>query len=167
MYCKEFAKKFNLLNPPKKIDFIDAFVVVLCDRNDQPGWSVEKFMEGHYRKHNNNYGYVSGKGRNTPQAFSHWTYESSNRKFLVCDIQGVGDLYTDPQIHTTEDLPVLGKGNLGREGFKKFIETHKCNAICKYLRLSMIHEKEMDFGTIPSQPLVPIELIGEPITLPD
>ncbi len=36
---------------------------------------VEKFIDGPYRKHNNNYGYVSEEERNTPQAFSHFTYE--------------------------------------------------------------------------------------------
>ena len=32
-----------------------------------------------------------GKGfvRNTPQAYTHFTYESSGRKLVVCDIQGV------------------------------------------------------------------------------
>lgn len=38
--------------------------------------------------------------RNTPSAFAHFSYEASNKRLLVCDIQGVGDLYTDPQIHT-------------------------------------------------------------------
>jgi elongation factor 2 kinase len=40
--------------------------------------------------------------RNTPQAFSHFTYESSDHMVLVCDIQGVGDVYTDPQMHTLD-----------------------------------------------------------------
>lgn len=38
-------------------------------------------------------------GPNTPQAFSHFTYCHSGGKLLICDIQGVGDKYTDPQIH--------------------------------------------------------------------
>ena len=40
--------------------------------------------------------------RNTPQAFSHFTYELSQHSLLICDIQGVGDMYTDPQVHTTD-----------------------------------------------------------------
>jgi elongation factor 2 kinase len=54
---------------------------------------------GDYRKHNNNFGYVSDDERNTPQAFSHFTFEISKRNLLVVDIQGVGDFYTDPQVH--------------------------------------------------------------------
>ncbi len=77
---------------------------------------VERFIEGPYKKYNNNYDWVSPDDRNTPQAFSHFTYESSNRTLLVCDIQGVGDLYTDPQIHSIDKNFTLGKGNLGQKG---------------------------------------------------
>ena len=36
------------------------------------------------------------------QAFSHFTLEESAHELVVCDIQGVGDLYTDPQIHSSD-----------------------------------------------------------------
>jgi len=42
---------------------------------------------------------VSDEERNTPQAFSHFTYEVSNHELLAVDIQGVGDRYTDPQVY--------------------------------------------------------------------
>ena len=72
--------------------------------------------------------------RNTPQAFSHFTYEKSGRTLLVCDIQGVGDLWTDPQIHSIKE-DAYGKGNLGQQGIDKFLESHKCNEICRWLKL--------------------------------
>ena len=113
---------------------------------------MERFIAGPYRKHNNNFGYVSEDERNTPQAFSHFSYEVSSHKILVCDIQvscrcaspslcfeialshflslqGVGDLYTDPQIHS-RDGQGFGKGNMGDKGFQKFLGAHRCNAIC-------------------------------------
>ena len=37
------------------------------------------------------------------------------RKVIVVDIQGVGDLYTDPQIHTATGEE-YGDGNLGTKG---------------------------------------------------
>lgn len=49
------------------------------------------------------------------QAFSHFTFERSGHQLIVVDIQGVGDLYTDPQIHT-ETGTDFGDGNLGRWG---------------------------------------------------
>lgn len=42
---------------------------------------------GQYRKWNNNFGYVSDVVRNTPHAFSHFTYEASDHRILICDIQ--------------------------------------------------------------------------------
>lgn len=42
--------------------------------------------------------------RFTPQAFSHFSFERSGHELIVVDIQGVGDLYTDPQIHTMDGM---------------------------------------------------------------
>lgn len=47
------------------------------------------------------------------QAFSHFTFERSGHQLIIVDIQGVGDLYTDPQIHT-ESGTDFGDGNLGK-----------------------------------------------------
>jgi hypothetical protein len=43
-------------------------------------------------------------------------------------------MWTDPQIHSI-DGEGYGKGNMGREGIEKFLNAHKCNAICKFLNL--------------------------------
>ncbi len=56
-------------------------------------------MDGEYKKYSNNDG-VTQYNRNTPQAFSHFTYEKSEHELVVVDVQGVEDWYTDPQIHT-------------------------------------------------------------------
>eukprot|EP00475_Leptophrys_vorax_P003212 TRINITY_DN11872_c0_g1_i5.p1 TRINITY_DN11872_c0_g1~~TRINITY_DN11872_c0_g1_i5.p1 ORF type:complete len:354 (+),score=62.36 TRINITY_DN11872_c0_g1_i5:221-1282(+) len=149
-YAKHYAKLFNHYNPPKEVDFVSAFIIQLCDRDDKPIYGVEKYIAGDYRKHNNNFGYVSQEERNTPQAFSHFSYESSKHKLLICDIQGVGDLYTDPQIHTI-DGPRMGKGDLKRRGIEKFLETHRCNPICRYLKLPPINAEYDDDGTMPAQ----------------
>jgi hypothetical protein len=71
---------------------------------------------------------------------------------LICDIQGVGDCYTDPQIHTTNGEG-FGKGNLGKKGFERFLASHRCNAICKYLNLPIINAKDLTSGTVPFQAL--------------
>jgi elongation factor 2 kinase len=92
--ARYYATLFNKYNPPKKVDYVMAFILQLCDRDEKPMFGVENFIDGEYRKHNNNFGFVSEDERNTPQAFSHFTYECSSHKLLVCDIQGVGDLYT-------------------------------------------------------------------------
>merc|ERR1712130_76858 len=88
--------------------------------------------------------------RNTPSAFSHFTYQASRHKILICDLQGVGDLYTDPQMHTF-DGKGCGKGNLGQIGIDKFISTHKCNAICTYLKLKHTNLSSQFTGTLPQK----------------
>lgn len=72
-------------------------------------------MEGEFRKYNTNSGFIEcAQWRNTPHAFSHFTFEHSNHQLIVVDIQGVGDKYTDPQMHTAErgTITKFGEGNL-------------------------------------------------------
>eukprot|EP00960_Hanusia_phi_P007082 201984-Hanusia_phi.AAC.3 len=121
MEAKMYAEMYNAKNPPKKVDFLHAYVLQLTER------------AGDYKKYNNNWNW-SDEQRNTPQAFSHFTWEASGHKILVCDIQGVGDVWTDPQIHS-RDQEGYGKGNMGKDGIEKFFESHKCNPICQWLKL--------------------------------
>lgn len=93
------------------VDFIAAYIVELTDRPHRPICGVERFVPGEYVKYNNNWDW-SDERRNTPQAFSHFTWEASGHTLLVCDIQGVADMYTDPQIHSI-DGKGYGVGNLG------------------------------------------------------
>jgi len=92
-----------------------------------------------YVKHNNNWGFVHPLNRNTPQAFSHFSWEFTGHRFMVVDIQGVGDVYTDPQIHSADDNGEgdgpWGMGNMGMQGIQKFLDTHRCNAVCQCLGL--------------------------------
>ena len=66
-------------------------------------------MAGDYKKHNNNAGFVANVNmsnderdavRSTPQAFSHFTAALTRGEMIVVDVQGVDDLYTDPQVHS-------------------------------------------------------------------
>lgn len=159
-YARSYARLFNKYNPPKKVDFVFAFILELVDRENNPICGVERYIPGEYKKHNNNHGYVSEAERNTPQAFSHFTYESSKKKILICDIQGVGDLYTDPQMHSVDKSMGFGKGNLGQSGIDQFLRSHRCNPICRYLKLEPINAYQDDIGTIPNQTFMGATRVG-------
>ena len=63
-----------------------------------------------------------------------FTYVSSERLLVVCDIQGVGSFYTDPQIHTW-DGEGFGMGNLGAEGIQRYLHSHVHNELIGRLGL--------------------------------
>ena len=108
---------------------------------------MERHVEGDYVKYNDNWSWCDEK-RNTPQAFSHFTWEASGNKLLICDLQGVGDCWTDPQIHTIDGRG-YGKGNAGLQGVRQFMKQHKCNSICRALKLQSVtgRVKQGDVGT--------------------
>jgi len=132
MVCESYAQEFN----KRRTGYYLGFLPVSVLRLDQEGYlyNTEPYLRGDYQKHNDNAGHVDTKIL-VPQAFSHFTYESSNQTLIVVDIQGVGDYYTDPQIHSFNG-DGFGLGNLGQSGIRKFLQTHKCNAICKMLGLT-------------------------------
>ena len=123
MDAKLWGEEFNRHNPPKKVDIFMMTVYEFHDRQDKPLFHVEHFIDGDYIKYNSNSGFVDGKiCRQTPQALSHFTFERSGHELIVVDIQGVGDLYTDPQIHTAEGKsPCLQKSSSLHWSFDCFL----------------------------------------------
>jgi len=112
---------------------------------------VEPLIQGRFAKHNSNAGWVGNSllqgaskeevraaqdatARFTPQAFSHFTFEHTKHDRIVVDVQGVGDIYTDPQLHTI-DGKGYGAGNSGAIGIAAFFRTHLCNPVCWNLGL--------------------------------
>lgn len=74
------------------------------------------------------------------QAFSHFSFDKSNQTLLICDIQGVENSYTDPQIHT-QNGEGFGGGNLGMTGIRAFLLRHTCNDVCRQVGLPVMQAK--------------------------
>lgn len=129
-----WSDKFNERDPPKKIIFIRAYAIEFPDREGRPWFAVERFITGTdmygaaFTKHNTNSGYVDDElHRYTPQVFSAFSFFASRGTRLVADIQGVGDLYTDPQVLSNDYR--FGDGDLGPRGMALFFKTFRHNTV--------------------------------------
>ncbi|ETV88941.1 hypothetical protein H257_00380 [Aphanomyces astaci] len=149
--CAHYAKLYNEHEPPLKVKYANSWLLKLRDRQDMV-CSVEEYLPGAYVKYSNNNGYVGTatsstveRERNTPQAFSHFTFVSSDYRLMVVDIQGVNDSYTDPQIHTADGRG-FGIGNLGTRGMETFLQSHRCNEVCRWLGLRNLNEEQFKPG---------------------
>jgi len=76
------------------------------------------------------------------QAFSHFSFFNSERKMLLCDLQGEYDkrenmfCFTDPVVHYYDrhnpgKRSLYGRTDLGRKGIEKFFDNHRCNRLCE------------------------------------
>jgi len=138
-----FAQAFNrALCPPKKVSIIECFAVEFFERSPPEWMLVERFISGRdeygrgFMKHNSNIGYVDeDEQRLTPQVFSAATFWLSRGVTMCTDVQGVGDLYTDPQLHTKAQS--FGTGDLGRRGMAFFFQSYDArkNPLFKLLNI--------------------------------
>ena len=104
--------------------------------------TIEEYINGDFVKYINNDGDICEEEEigDKAQAFAHFTYEKSEGKLIVSDIQGAGNNLYDPEIAS---LCLLGEegnymfctGNLSKITIKSFIAVHECNKFCKLLGL--------------------------------
>uniref|UniRef100_A0A8C1W1J5 non-specific serine/threonine protein kinase n=1 Tax=Cyprinus carpio TaxID=7962 RepID=A0A8C1W1J5_CYPCA len=144
--AQKLMQRFNQIKPssvPYSPRFLD--VSLLHWRSDGQWLTVEKNMGGHFRKYNNNTGEEISPSSGLEEAilaFSHWTYEYTNRELLVLDLQGVGADLTDPSLIRVDDKSssgemAFGPANLGDDAIQSFVIKHTCNSCCKKLGLSV------------------------------
>ena len=72
------------------------------------------------------------------QAFSHFTLRVSDGQELVCDLQGIynatdGFTLTDPTINSSKGKGTTGLTDRGQEGIDKFMDSHVCSGLCRWL----------------------------------
>ena len=132
LHAQAFNRRCAQRGVAQSVAFLPCAVVVVPG-GDAPFElaTMEPFLPGKYRKHSDNKGGVATSDA-TAAAFSHFTYVNSEQ--VVCDIQGVGDFYTDPQIHTW-DGEGFGMGNLGAEGIQRYLHSHVHNELIGRLGL--------------------------------
>lgn len=151
-------QRFNQIKPssvPYSPRFLD--VSLLHWRSDGQWLTVEKNMSGHFRKYNNNTGEEISPSTGLEEAilaFSHWTYEYTNRELLVLDLQGVGADLTDPSLIRVDDKSsgemAFGPANLGDDAIQSFVLKHTCNSCCKKLGLSDLRSCRSQRKSVPA-----------------
>jgi elongation factor 2 kinase len=150
--ASHWSQRFNERDPPKKIIFIRAYAIEFPDRPGKPWFAVERFISGSdsygvaFHKHNTNSGFVDEDlHRFTPQVFSAFSFYASRGNRLVADIQGVGDLYTDPQVLSSDYR--FGDGDLGPRGMALFFKTFRHNTLadCMGIPVFALSNHELRF----------------------
>jgi myosin-heavy-chain kinase len=143
--AQSYAVAFNALAEEKglrkktKVKFLPVTVLHLPQRGPNYYAAAEPYLKysSTYVKHNDNRG---GAARETAegelaQAFSYFTFVASKGALVVCDIQGVGNTFTDPQIHSADGKRLFGAGNMGQKGIDTFLATFEYNEMCAVMGL--------------------------------
>ncbi|EPY36644.1 myosin-heavy-chain kinase [Strigomonas culicis] len=118
--------------------------------SDRVLFAMEPKLVGHFTKYNSNFGkrYSSNEFPLTvpvqrhrrfrvfqaAEALSHFSLIQSGGGLLLCDLQGVEDRLTDPELHTYNQKG-MGIGNMGPEGIRRFVEGHVCSKVCRLIGL--------------------------------
>ncbi|XP_078252387.1 transient receptor potential cation channel subfamily M member 6 [Rhinoraja longicauda] len=154
--AQKLVHRFNQMKPqtiPYTPRFLEVFLIY-CHSADQ--WlTMEKYMNGHFRKYNNNNGdeiIPTNLMEETMLAFSHWSFEYTRGELLVLDLQGVGENLTDPSVikaeeKTTQNME-FGPANLGEGAIRNFTVKHHCNSCCKKLKLPDLRRNFYNPGKI-------------------
>eukprot|EP00658_Telonema_sp_P-2_P033838 TRINITY_DN24757_c0_g1_i1.p1 TRINITY_DN24757_c0_g1~~TRINITY_DN24757_c0_g1_i1.p1 ORF type:complete len:250 (+),score=54.81 TRINITY_DN24757_c0_g1_i1:211-960(+) len=145
----DWVDRFNAQHPPKLISMAPAVVIQRIQQVAQPFYLVEPYLAGEYAKYNANQPsytlLMSDSFPETPHAFSHFTHHHSHGEVLVCDIQGVGNRYTDPQIISTrncDDYVV----DLGKSAIRNWFSSHRCRSLCHNLGLKHQFLQDLSMG---------------------
>ena len=147
--AQHFAAKFEQNVRENKLDdFGKTFKyndVYLCRLPSQEYVTIEKFIYGTFEKHINNTGAITSTETviaRKASAFVHFSYEKSQWKLMVVDIQGCDYILMDPEIATAkrqeDDQYLFCAGNLGSYAIQTFTNSHECNEFCKGLQLPHI-----------------------------
>ncbi|XP_042631784.1 transient receptor potential cation channel subfamily M member 7-like [Cyprinus carpio] len=142
---------FNQIRPktiPYSPRFLEVFLLY-CHSAGQWFAIEEECITGDFRKFNNNNGdeiVPTNLLEETMLAFSHWTYEYTRGELLVLDLQGVGEILTDPSVIKSGEKGsydmIFGPANLGDDAIRNFRTKHHCNSCCRKLKLPDLKQND-------------------------
>jgi hypothetical protein len=151
--ARHLTKKFESKAPSS---FGKCFKYTHCyytTYNGEPA-TIEEYVPGTFVKIVNNDGHCTkppeGASNQSKEIFAnaqclvHYTYQSSERKLMLLDIQGSDFTLYDPEIATDDVFDSETNemyfccGNCTTVGMENFIKAHTCNEYCKLMGLSVL-----------------------------
>lgn len=149
--ARHLTKKFESMAPR---EFGECFQYNRCyytTINGQPA-TIEEFVPGSFVKVINNNGIIIPLPDDAADDFKelfqkaeclvHHSYQSSNTKFMLLDIQGMAYKLFDPEIATADVMDEESNevyfccGNCSSVGIDAFLAAHKCNKFCGMMRIT-------------------------------
>ena len=101
--------------------------------------TIEEFIKGDFKKYLKNTGINCGEQGDIAgkaECLAHYSYEKSERKMLLVDLQGSGNGLFDPEIVKVDLFDnnelLFCAGNLSITAIDNFISNHKCNRFFSY-----------------------------------
>ncbi|KAM3135092.1 hypothetical protein pb186bvf_012738 [Paramecium bursaria] len=146
LVAKILMKKFKDLSIDQKkekniqieIPPISYSDFLILEEEGKPSfWIAERFFKGEFVKYNNNNGYIRNSidsFNQFSQAFTAYTYFQSEGTMMICDVQGIGQYFTDPAINTKKGG--FDQTDIGEDGIKNYLVNFKGKGVGKeYLKL--------------------------------
>lgn len=116
------------------------YKMIYFGKTDQEEYvTIEEFIDGRFTKYLNNTGLLCVDGSDTlgqkAECLAHFSYEKSEKKLMLVDVQGNGYKLFDPEIASVELFDKSQKfmyctGNLSELAIQNFVSKHKCNEFC-------------------------------------
>ena len=111
--------------------------------------TIEEYISGCFIKYMNNTGQLcvdqDDEFGKKSECLAHFSYEKSQQKLMVVDIQGSENNLYDPEV-ASSDWQEEGKvlfcaGNFSTTAIENFVNGHKCNCYCNLLDLKPLGNK--------------------------
>jgi len=129
------AQCYNARNPPRPVVFVPCFIYILAQRPQQPAVRVEPLVFNHDKARLRNIPDASEEELDTLDAFELFSYQESDKSFVVCNPCRVGNFWTEPEFHSTEGLLGGSSKNRGIKGINVFLLRHQYNDTCRQIGL--------------------------------
>ena len=143
--------RFNALKPPKLVQMLTPMLYEFPHRSDDERRYMAAELclrdQGVWTRYSDNQSFQR-PFFSSMMALSHWSWHYTRGAYMLVDLQGVGYVLSDPQIHSRDrdSLPLLGygpdspvnqfgQGDLGEAGINAFFEQHVCNDVCREFEL--------------------------------